>query len=66
MAFVKFCDVSFLSGDEVLKFLDPVHGFGTFVVIDLGVFFHPLEPENFVSQGIVVFLVTDRFDKLFL
>ena len=42
------------------------HGFSAPVVIDLGVLFHLLEPEDLVGQGIVVFLIADGFDELFL
>ncbi len=63
---VNFPDVGFLPGNEILKFLDPVHGFGASVGIDFGVFFHLLEVENIVGQGSVVLLVADGLDKLFL
>ena len=62
----KFCDVRFLFSDEVLQFLDPAHSFVAFVVINLRVFLHLLEPENLVGQGIVVSLIADGFDELLL
>lgn len=34
VCFIKFPNVGFLPGDEVLQFFDTVHGFGTPVVID--------------------------------
>ena len=62
----KFCDARFLLSDESLQLFDPVHGFGTSMVINLRVFLHLLEPENLVGQGIVVFLIADGFDELLL
>ena len=50
---IKLCDVGFLTGDKVLQFLDPVHGFFPVITIDLGLFFLVAEPENLISDGIV-------------
>lgn len=50
---IKLFDVGFLSGDEVLQLLDPVHGFFPVITIDLGLFFLVAEPENLISDGIV-------------
>jgi hypothetical protein len=50
---IKLCDVGFLTGDEVLQFLDPVHGFFPEVAIDFGLFFLVAEPENLISDGVV-------------
>ena len=52
-SFIKLFDVGFLSGDEVLQLLDPVHGFFPVITIDLGLFFWVAEPENLISDGIV-------------
>lgn len=52
-SFIKLFDVGFLSGDEVLQLLDPVHGFFPVITIDLGLFFLVAEPENLISDGIV-------------
>ena len=50
---IKLFDVGFLSGDEVLQLLDPVHGFFPVITIDLGLFFWVAEPENLISDGFV-------------
>lgn len=52
-SFIKLFDVGFLSGDEVLQLLDPVHGFFPVITIDLGLFFWVAEPENLISDGFV-------------
>jgi len=52
-SFIKLFDVGFLSGDEVLQLLDPVHGFFPVITIDLGLFFLVAEPENLISDGFV-------------
>lgn len=51
--FVEFGDFRLLTTDEVLQFLDPVHGFFPVITIDLGLFFLVAEPENLISDGIV-------------
>ena len=63
---IKSCDVGFLPGDEVLKFLDPVHGFFPVMTIDFGLFLLIAEPENLISDGIVVLLVVRLLDELLL
>ena len=63
---IKLRDVSFLFSDEVLQLFDPVHGFFPVVAIDLGLFFLFPEPENLISDGIVVLLVGGFLDELFL
>ena len=63
---IKLCDVGFLTGDEVLQFLDPVHGFFPVVAIDLGLFFLVAEPENLISDSIVVLLIVRLLDELLL
>ena len=52
-AFVEFGDFGLLTSDEVLQFLDPVHGFFPVVAVDLGLFLLVAEPENLISDGIV-------------
>ena len=64
-SFIKLCDISFLSGDEVLQLLDPVHGFFPVMAVDLGLFFLVAEPKNLVGDGIVS-LASIRFCDEFL
>ena len=63
---IKLCDVSFLSGDEVLQLLDPVHGFFPVMAVDFGLFFLAAEPENLVGDGIVVLFVVRLLDEFLL
>ena len=63
---IKLCDVCFLLGDEVLQLLDPVHGLFPVVAVDLGLFLLVAEPENVISDGIVVLLVVGFLDELLL
>ena len=64
-SFIKLFDVGFLSGDEVLQLLDPVHGFFPVMAVDLGLFFLVAEPKNLVGDGIVS-LASIRFCDEFL
>jgi hypothetical protein len=63
---IKLCDVGFLLGDEVLQLLDPVHGFFPVVAVKLGLFFLVTEPENLISDGIVVLFIVCLLDELLL
>ena len=63
---IKFCNIGFLPGDEVLQFLNPVHGFFSVMAVELGLFLLVAEPVNFVSDGIVVWFVICFLDELFL
>ena len=63
---IKFCDISFLTGDEVLQFLDPVHDFFPAVAVELGLFLLVAEPENLIGYGIVVLFIVCLLDELFL
>ena len=63
---IKLCNIGFLPGDEVLQFLNPVHGFFLVMAVELGLFLLVAEPENFVSDGIVVLFVICFLDELFL
>lgn len=63
---IKLCDTGFLPGDEFLQFLNPVHGFFSVMAVELGLFLLVAEPENFVSDGIVVLFVICLLDELFL
>lgn len=63
---IKLSDVGFLTGDEVLQLLDPVHGFFPVVAVELGLFLLVAEPENLIGDGIIVLLVVCLFDELFL
>lgn len=47
---IKFCDIGFLPGNEVLQFLDPIDGFFPVMAIELGLFFLAAEPEDFISD----------------
>ena len=42
---IEICDVGFLLGDEILQFLDPVHGFFPVMAVNLGLFFLIAESE---------------------
>lgn len=64
--FIKLCDVGFLTGDEVLQLLDPVHGLFPVMAVYFGLFLLVAEPENLVGDGIVVLFVVGLLDKLFL
>lgn len=64
--FIKLCYVGFLLGDEVLQLLDPVHGFFPVVAVELGLFFLITEPENLISDGVIVLFVICLLDELFL
>lgn len=63
---VKVRDFGFLLADEVLQLLDPVQSFFPAVAVNLGLFFLLTEPENLVSDGVVVLLVVGLLDKLLL
>ena len=63
---IKFCDVGFLPGDEVLQFLDPAHGFFPVMAVDLGLFLLVAEPENLIGDGVIVLFVICLLDELFL
>ena len=63
---IKLCDVGFLPGDEVLQFLDPVHGLFPVMAVNLGLFFLLPEPENLISDGVVILLMVCLLDELFL
>ena len=63
---IKLCDVGFLPGDKVLKLLDPVHGFFPVMAVDFGLFLLVAEPENLISDGIVVLFVVRLLDELLL
>lgn len=63
---IKLCDVGFLTGDEVLQFLGPIHGFFSVVAVEFGFFLLVAEPENFICYGVIVLLVVCLFDELFL
>ena len=54
---IKLCNASFLSGDEVLPFLDSVHDFFPAVAVELGLFLLVAEPENLIGYGIVVLFI---------
>lgn len=63
---IKLRDVGFLLGDEVLQLLDPVHGLFPVMAVDFGLFFLLPEPENLISDGVVILLVVCFLDELFL
>ncbi len=63
---IEFRDVGFLLGDEVLQLLDPFHGLFPVMAVDLGLFLLVAEPENLISDGIVVLLVVGFLDELLL
>lgn len=63
---IKLCNASFLSGDEVLQFLDSVHDFFPAVAVELGLFLLVAEPENLIGYGIVVLFIVCLLDELFL
>ena len=63
---IKLRDVGFLTGDEVLQLLDPIHGFFAVVAVDFGFFLLVAEPENLIGDGVVVLLVVCLLDELFL
>ncbi len=63
---IKLCNIGFLPGDEVLQFLNPVHGFFSVMAVELGLFLLGAESENFVSDGIVVLFVICLLNELFL
>jgi len=65
-SFIKFCDVGFLTGDEVLQLLDPVHGFFPVVAVEFGLFFLVAQPENLIGDGVIVLFVICLLDELFL
>jgi len=60
---IKLCDVGFLTGDEVLQLLDPVHGFFPVVAVDLGFFFLLPEAQDLVSEGFVDLLAVGFFEE---
>lgn len=63
---IEFCDVNFLTSDKILQFLDAVHSLFPVVAADLGLFYLVADPENLVSDGIVILLVVCLLDELFL
>ena len=63
---IKFCNIGFLPSDEVLQFLNPFHDVFSVMAVELGLFLLVAEPENFVSDGIVVLFVICLLNKLFL
>lgn len=63
---IELCDVGLLPGDEVLKLFNPVHGFFPVMAVNLGLFPLVAEPENFISDGIVVLLAGCLLDELLL
>lgn len=63
---IKLCNVGFLSGDEVLQFLDSVHDSFPAVAVDFGLFLLVAEPENLIGDGIVVLFIVCLLDELFL
>lgn len=63
---IEFCDIGFLLGDEALQLLDPVHGLFPVMAVYLGLFLLVAEPENLISDGIVVLLVVGFLDELLL
>jgi hypothetical protein len=63
---IKLCNVGFLSGDEVLQFLDSVHDFFPAVAVELGLFLLVAEPENLIGYGIVVLFIVCLLNELFL
>ena len=52
--------------DEVLQFLDAVQGFFPAVAVHLELFFLLPEPENLISDSVVVLLAVGLLDKLLL
>lgn len=65
-SFVELRDVGFLLGDEVLQLLDSVQGFFPVVAIDLGFLLLVAEPENLISDGVVILFVVGFLDELLL
>ena len=63
---VKVRDLGCLLADEVLQFLDPVHGFFPAVAVHLGFLFLFPEPEDLVGDGVVVLLAVGFLDELVL
>ncbi len=52
--FIELVDVGLLFDDEILQFLNPVHGLVPAMVIELRLGFHFLQAEHLVGDGIVV------------
>ena len=48
---IKLCDVSFLSGDEILQLLNPVHRFFPVVAVEFGLFLLVAEYENMIKNS---------------
>lgn len=63
---IKFCDINFLTGDEVMKLLDPVHDFFPVMAVTLGLFLLVTELENLFGDGIVVLFTVCLFNELLL
>ena len=48
---IKLCDIGFLTGDEVLQLLDPVHDFFPVMAVEFGLFLLVAEYENMIKNS---------------